>query len=181
MFVLRYQCRFHMYRAAWRDSQQGISVCSLRARYFRSFVSAPVYPHKPARRLSARATCASRKGTAPSSAGKSSAAHRIAAGCSAGSRATQEQEANLVAHQGRGTRDIRSHRDRPVRELVPGKQIARKGEQKRNQQQRQPENPVEWPVTGCRPVLYAPVQKTRTRCRKTTATIRAWRCDALRG
>ena len=49
--------------------------------------------------------------------------------------AAQHQEVNLVADDRHGGRDIRTDRDRPERQLIPGQQIAGVAEQQRDQKQ----------------------------------------------
>ena len=64
--------------------------------------------------------------------------------------AAQQHEVNLVAEYRHGRCDIRSHRDRPICQLIPGQQVPGIAEQQRDQQQNNSDHPTEfaWRTIG---------------------------------
>ena len=57
---------------------------------------------------------------------------------------------NLVAHKRHGRGDVRSHRNGPVRQLIPRKQVTRITKEERHQQKDHSDHPVEfaWSPVG---------------------------------
>ena len=74
--------------------------------------------------------------------------------------AAEQNEANPLAHNGCGARDVGSNCNCPVGQLVPGQQVAREREEQRQDQQHHAGNPVQGPVLmGRGPVLVGACQE----------------------